>query len=241
MTDTKTADANGQSGVAPAKSGSSHRSDFKDNVAEMAARAHEISLEAGTRVAGAMKDLITTAAGLAGFAVESARDLVQFMVRRGQMTQEEADKLMKDVEAAQPKRKPQPAPPSGSLRRPGASGAAPHTSPPAATPGRPARPPKSGAPSAGAGRGVARSSAAGKTRAVPATTKPRKAPAATAERSKAPTAKPGRATAAKPPRAPAAVASKARRVKASRAPATSAGKAPARAAASKAKKGAKKR
>lgn len=87
-----------------------HRhTDVRDTVAEMAARAQEISQEAGSKVAGAMKDVINAAAGLAGFAVESARDLVQYMVRRGQMTQEEADKLIREAEtAANSKRKPAP-------------------------------------------------------------------------------------------------------------------------------------
>jgi polyhydroxyalkanoate synthesis regulator phasin len=66
----------------------------------MAARAHEISLEAGSKMAAAMKDVINAAAGLTAFAMESARELVQYMVRRGQMTQDEADKLMRDVEHA---------------------------------------------------------------------------------------------------------------------------------------------
>jgi hypothetical protein len=71
----------------------------------MAAKAHEISLEAGSKMAAAMKDVINAAAGLSGFVIESARDLVQYMVRRGQMTQEEADKLIREVEAAMPKRR----------------------------------------------------------------------------------------------------------------------------------------
>lgn len=86
-----------------------HRApDVRDTMAEMAAKAQEISQEAGTRMAAAMKELVSAAAGLAGFAVESARDLVQYMVRRGQMTQEEADKLIREVEGAQPRRKPAP-------------------------------------------------------------------------------------------------------------------------------------
>jgi hypothetical protein len=85
--------------------------DIKETVAELTARAHEISKEAGSRMSVAVKELIAAAAGMAGFALESARDLVQFMVRRGQMTQEEADILMTEVEATQPKRKV--APPSG--------------------------------------------------------------------------------------------------------------------------------
>ena len=77
----------------------------------MAARAQEISQEAGSKMAAAMKDVVSAAAGITGFAVESARDLVQFMVRRGQMTQEEADKLMREAEGANAKRPPHPVPP----------------------------------------------------------------------------------------------------------------------------------
>jgi hypothetical protein len=73
-------------------------------VAELAARAHEISLEAGSKMSGALRDVIGAAAGLTAFAVESARDLVQYMVRRGQMTQEEADKLIREAEEASAKR-----------------------------------------------------------------------------------------------------------------------------------------
>lgn len=84
-----------------------HRgADVRDTVAEMAARAQEISLEAGSKIAAAMKDVIGAAAGITGFAVESARDLVQYMVRRGQMTQDEADKLLREVEESQGTRRP---------------------------------------------------------------------------------------------------------------------------------------
>lgn len=88
-----------------------HRgADVRDTVAEMAARAQEISLEAGSKIAAAMKDVIGAAAGLTGFALESARDLVQYMVRRGQMTQDEADKLLREVENSQGPRRPAAAP-----------------------------------------------------------------------------------------------------------------------------------
>jgi hypothetical protein len=97
----------------PPKRSPGHRgADVKDTVAEMAAKAHEISLEAGSKMSAAMKDVVNAAAGLTGFVMESARDLVQFMVRRGQMTQEEADKLIRQVEEHQPKRKVVPAPPA---------------------------------------------------------------------------------------------------------------------------------
>src|SRR5664279_6054398 len=96
--------------VAPRRPPGHRSTDVRDTVAEMAARAQEISQEAGSKVAAAMKDVIGAAAGLAGFAIESSRDLVQYMVRRGQMTQEEADKLMREAEEAYSKRPKPPAP-----------------------------------------------------------------------------------------------------------------------------------
>ncbi len=93
--------------LVPPKRSPGHRgADVKDTVAEMAAKAHEISLEAGSKMAAAMKDVVGAAAGLTGLVLESARDLLQYMVRRGQMTQEEADKLMREVESSHAKRKP---------------------------------------------------------------------------------------------------------------------------------------
>jgi hypothetical protein len=75
--------------------GPGHRAaDARDTAAEMAARAHEISLEAGSRMAGAMRDVVGAAAGLSAFVIESARDLINYMVRRGQMNQDEADMLI---------------------------------------------------------------------------------------------------------------------------------------------------
>jgi polyhydroxyalkanoate synthesis regulator phasin len=84
----------------------------------MAARAQEISQEAGSKMASAMRDIITAAAGLSGFAVDSARDLVQYMVRRGQMTQEEADKLIREAEEAASKRKVNLPPPPSKMPKP---------------------------------------------------------------------------------------------------------------------------
>ncbi|HET9013887.1 MAG TPA: hypothetical protein VFN38_18810, partial [Gemmatimonadaceae bacterium] len=92
--------------AAPApRRGPGHRgADMRDTVAEMAERAQLISQEAGSKVSAAMKDVISAAAGLAGFAIESARDLVQYMVRRGQMTADEAEKLIREAEAVHAKR-----------------------------------------------------------------------------------------------------------------------------------------
>lgn len=87
------------------KRGPGHRAvDARDAIAELTERAQEISLEAGSKVSEAMKDVISAAAGIAGFAVESARDLIQYMIRRGQMTPEEGDKLLREAEIAHNKR-----------------------------------------------------------------------------------------------------------------------------------------
>lgn len=101
MPDTaKPAEAAADKPVPPKRSPGHRGQDVRDTVAEMAAKAHEISLEAGSKMAAAMKDIIGAASGLVAFSIESARDLIQFMVRRGQMTQEEADKLLVEAEAA---------------------------------------------------------------------------------------------------------------------------------------------
>src|SRR5687768_11156505 len=107
---TATATPAGTATVPPPRRPGHRGADVRDTVAEMAARAQEISLEAGSKIAAAMKDVIAAAAGLTGFALESARDLVQYMVRRGQMTQDEADKLIREVEESQGPRRPSTAP-----------------------------------------------------------------------------------------------------------------------------------
>ncbi|MBA3891454.1 MAG: hypothetical protein H0X64_13080, partial [Gemmatimonadaceae bacterium] len=80
---------------------------MRDTVAEMAERAQQISLEAGSKIASAMKDVIAAGAGIAGFAIESARDVTNYMVRRGQMTPDEAEKVIREAEAAHAKRSPE--------------------------------------------------------------------------------------------------------------------------------------
>ena len=56
---------------APTKRGPGHRAvDARDAIAELTERAQEISQEAGSTVAIAMKDVVSAAAGIAGFAVE---------------------------------------------------------------------------------------------------------------------------------------------------------------------------
>ena len=116
--------------VPPRRSPGHRGQDVRDTVAEMTAKAQEISLEAGSKMAAAMKDVIGAAAGLTGFVAESARDLVQYMVRRGQMTQDEADKLIREVEEHHGKRKPStPARPSAPAKSSAPKPAAKHSAP----------------------------------------------------------------------------------------------------------------
>ena len=82
----------------------------------MIQKAHEISLEAGSKMATAMKDVIFAAAGLTPFAAESAKDLINYMVRRGQMGSEEAERIIRDIEAAAEKRGIPKAPPKPMVR-----------------------------------------------------------------------------------------------------------------------------
>src|SRR5207302_8442592 len=89
---------------APRRGSAFRGGDAKDPMVELTEREKVISQEAGTKVSTAMRDMISAAAGIAGFAVESARDLVQYMLRRGQMTQDEADKLIREAEASHMKR-----------------------------------------------------------------------------------------------------------------------------------------
>lgn len=120
MTEKAPAKPEGSGTVLPRRHPGHRGQDVRDAVAEMAAKAAEISMEAGSKMAAAMKEVINAAAGLGGFAIESARDVVQFMVRRGQMTQDEADKLLHGVEeawskkhkTAKPAAKPEPAKPA---------------------------------------------------------------------------------------------------------------------------------
>ena len=148
-----------ESPAVPPKRSPGHRGqDVRDTMAEMAAKAHEISLEAGSKMAAAMKDVIGAAAGWAAFSIESARDLVQYMVRRGQMAQDEADKLIAEAEAAWLKKNKGKLPPKPS---------------PAATPA--AKAPAAKAPAA---KAPAKPAAAAKPAAKPAPKAPvKKAPA----------------------------------------------------------------
>ena len=193
-----TATPTGTTAIPPRRSPGHRGADVRDTVAEMAARAQEISQEAGSRMAAAMKDVINAAAGIADFAIESARDLAQYMVRRGQMTQEEADKLIREAEAAQAGRpqkpKPPPPPPAGDGHR--ASGPSTASATPAAMPSVRPTPAKSATPAAVKPIVVPPPKPAVKKEAAPAP-KPAAKPAAKKPAKPAPKAKAAKKPAAK--------------------------------------------
>ncbi len=243
--DSEVLDAPEEGAPAPAapRRGPGHRGDMRDTMAEMAERAQMISQEAGSKIAGAMKDVIAAAAGFAGFAIESARDVVQYMVRRGQMTQEEADRLIRMAEEAHGKR------PDSEKQRPTQSkidndrkaaekaeaarlallnpppppvrGAAFRTAPSSrSVPPKPAAPAPASAPAAAPAK-----AAPAKSAPAPAAKPAAKAPAKPAAKAPAP---------AKAARAPAKTPAKAATKAPARAPAKPAAKLPAKGAAKKA-------
>lgn len=181
----------------PPRRGLGHRgADARDTVAEMALRAQEISQEAGSKIASAMKDVIGAAAGLSSFAMESARDLVQYMVRRGQMAQEEADRLIREVEEAHGRQKPvapraaaakpvattKPSVAAPAVARPAAHEPAPAKAAPVkpspTKPAKPAAPAKSAKPAKAAAKPGARPAAKKSSPAKPAHAKAAAKPAA---------------------------------------------------------------
>lgn len=241
--------------AAPApRRGPGHRAaDARDTAAEMAQRAHEISLEAGSRMAGAMRDVVGAAAGLGPFVIESVRELISYMVRRGQMNQDEADALVQQAEAAYiakhgalPKPEPKAPPPKpiplGQLPK---AVTAPAAAAEAALEARAAMriepqkpsdkvhfapPPPKPAPKPAAPKAEPKTEAPAKAPAKPAAKPADKAPA-----------KPAAKTPAKPAaKAPAKPAAKAPAKPAAKAPAKPAAKAPAKAAKPAAKAPAKK-
>jgi hypothetical protein len=240
-TDGSTAPPAGQATATPGpRRGPGHRgADMRDTVAEMAERAQLISQEAGSKIAGAMKDVIAAAAGLAGFAIESARDLVQYMVRRGQMTQEEADRIIRDAEEAHGRRSPEErARPTASkvaaeaAAAAAAARAAAAAAAAAANPAPPLPPPRMAPLTTG------RAAASSFAQARPAPTPPR--PATVAKPAPEPASAPRRAS---PPASKGAVkrATAKGATKAAARPARPAAKSSAKAARPAAKKGSKRR
>lgn len=76
----------------------------RETAAALAARAQAITAEANDLLAGAMREAIDAAGGLSDVAVETARDVAQYLVRRGRMARDEAERLLAAAEDAAARR-----------------------------------------------------------------------------------------------------------------------------------------
>lgn len=111
-------DSEQASPTASRKGSAFHGMDMRDSLAELAARAQAIGQEAAGKVAAAMREAIGSAGEIAAFSIESVRDLVQFMVKRGHITAEEGEKLLREAEQASARRAPSPARPPAREAKP---------------------------------------------------------------------------------------------------------------------------
>lgn len=249
--------------AAPPKRSPGHRgTDIKDTIAEMTARANEITLEAGSKMANALRNILRAAIGGDELSIDATRDVVDYFRRRHLMSADDAQSLLDEVAEAAGKKKgaegpklpPLPGKPAAhkvdslaklaqELSLPPTPGAATQPPPPIVLPGLTVTPKAEAKVEA---KGVApkapvrpAAKAAEPVEAPKAVTKPAAKAPATKAAAKAPAPKaPATKAAAKAPatkaaaKAPAKPAAKV----AAKAPAKSAAKAPAKAPAKAAKK-----
>ena len=98
--------------VVPVKRSPGHRgTDIRDTVAEMTARANEIQLEAGSKMANALRNIVRAAIAETELSLESTRDVVDYFRRRALMSTEDAQGLLDEVGEYASKRKPVEPPP----------------------------------------------------------------------------------------------------------------------------------
>lgn len=98
--------------AAPVKRSPGHRgTDIRDTVAEMTARANEIQLEAGSKMANALRNIVRAAIADTELSLESTRDVVDYFRRRALMSTEDAQGLLDEVGEYASKRKPVEPPP----------------------------------------------------------------------------------------------------------------------------------
>jgi hypothetical protein len=76
------------------------QAEARDSLAELLERSRAIARQASSTLVSAFKDAMADPAVAGGFAVESARDLVQYLLRRGELTPGDADRLLKAAEGA---------------------------------------------------------------------------------------------------------------------------------------------
>ena len=251
--------------AAPPKRSPGHRgTDIKDTIAEMTARANEITLEAGSKMANALRNILRSAIGSDELSIDATRDVVDYFRRRHLMSADDAQLLLDEVAEAAGKKKgtegpklpPLPGKPAAhkvdslaklaqELSLPPTPGAATQPPPPIVLPGATVTPKAEAKVEAKgvAPKAAAKPAAKAPVKAVeddedeaPKAAKPATKAAAKAPAAKAPAKAPAPKAAAKAPAAKAPATKAAAKAPASKAPAKPAAKAPAKPAAKTAKK-----
>jgi chemotaxis protein histidine kinase CheA len=106
MTPDAPATAEAVTPAAPPKRSPGHRgTDIKDTIAEMTARANEITLEAGSKMANALRNILRSALGTDELSVDATRDVVDYFRRRHLMSADDAQALLDEVAEAAGKKK----------------------------------------------------------------------------------------------------------------------------------------
>ncbi len=106
MTPDAPASAEAVTPAAPPKRSPGHRgTDIKDTIAEMTARANEITLEAGSKMANALRNILRAAIGTDELSVDATRDVVDYFRRRHLMSADDAQALLDEVAEAAGKKK----------------------------------------------------------------------------------------------------------------------------------------
>lgn len=84
----------------PQRRGEAHQAEARDSLVELLDRSRAIARQASSTLVAAFKDVMADPAVAGGFAVESARDLVQYLLRRGELAPADAERLLKLAESA---------------------------------------------------------------------------------------------------------------------------------------------
>lgn len=102
--------------VAPSRRSEAQRAESIQAVAELTERAREIARDASTALVSAFKDVVADPATAGELSVESTRDLVQYLQRRGQITADDAERLIRSAESMVQRRPARSAKPSKDVK-----------------------------------------------------------------------------------------------------------------------------
>jgi len=84
----------------PQRRGEAGHAESRDSLNELLERSRAIARQAATTLVTAFKEVMADPAVAGGFAVESARDLVQYLLRRGELSPADAERLLKVAESS---------------------------------------------------------------------------------------------------------------------------------------------